>query len=82
MFLEPGKPDHATVDMRSVAYRLPTGHRLRLDLTSSSFPRLERNMSTGGDNINETRGVVATNQIQYDVEGGLWLQLSVLPPPK
>lgn len=82
VFLEPGQPVRATVDMRSIAYRLPKGHRLRLDLTSSSFPRLERNLNTGGDNINETRGVVATNHIHYDVEGGSWLQLSVLPTPQ
>lgn len=82
VFLEPVQPVRATVDMRSIAYRLPKGHRLRLDLTSSSFPRLERNLNTGGDNINETRGVVATNHIHYDVEGGSWLQLSVLPTPQ
>lgn len=77
--LEPGKPVHATVDMRSIAYRLPAGHRLRLDLTSSSFPRLERNLNTGGDNARETRSVVATNHVHYDVGEGSWIELHVLP---
>lgn len=81
-FLEAGQPVRAEVDMRSIAYRLPKGHRLRLDLTSSSFPRLERNLNTGGDNATGTRVAVATNVIHYDVSGGSWLQVSVLPPPQ
>jgi uncharacterized protein len=81
-FLERGEPVRAVVDMRSIAYRLPKGHRLRLDLASSSFPRLERNLNTGGDNATETLAVVATNRIHYDIKGGSWLELSVLPRPK
>lgn len=80
--LAPGVPVHATVDMRSIAYRIPKGHRLRLDVTSSSFPRLERNLNTGGNNAAETQPVVATNTIHYDVDGGSWLELPLLPNPE
>jgi putative CocE/NonD family hydrolase len=76
--LQPGQRAQATVDMRDIAYRLPKGHRLRLHLTSSSFPRLERNLNTGGDNATETRMVVATNRVHYD-QTGSWLELRVLP---
>lgn len=79
VFLTPGTTVRAKVDMRSIAYRLPKGHRLRLDVTSSSFPRLERNLNTGGNNATETKAVVATNRIHYDVEGGSWLEVFVLP---
>src|SRR5262249_18025763 len=37
--LEPDRPASLRVDMRSIAYTLPAGHRLRLQVTSSSFPR-------------------------------------------
>lgn len=77
--LTPGEPVRVSVDMRSIAYRLPKGHRLRFDLTSSSFPRLERNLNTGGDNAVETRMVVAKNTVHYDRDDGSWLELSVLP---
>lgn len=77
--LEPGQPVRAVVDMRSIAYRLPKGHSLRLHVTSSSFPRLERNLNTGRDNANETEMVVATNKLHYAVDGGSWLELPVLP---
>lgn len=78
--MEPGQRVKATVDMRDIAYRLPKGHRLRLHLTSSSFPRLERNLNTGGDNARETRMVVATNRVHYDQpDAGSWLEFHALP---
>ena len=58
VFLEPGQPVRVMVDMRSIAYKVPKGHRLRLDVTSSSFPRLERNWNTVGDNAVETLALV------------------------
>lgn len=78
VFLEPGQPVRVLVDMRSIAYKVPKGHRLRLDVTSSSFPRLERNWNTGGDNAVETLALVAENRMHYDVQGS-WLELPVLP---
>ncbi len=39
------------------------GHRIRLEVSSSNFPRFERNLNTGGNNYDETAGVVATNMI-------------------
>lgn len=79
--LEPGSPVRAVVHMRSVAYRLPKGHRLRLHVTSSSFPRLQRNLNTGGDNAAEQQMVTATNTVHYDIDGGSWLELPMLPRP-
>lgn len=79
-FVERGERVEARVDMRDLAYRLPKGHRLRLHLTSSSFPRLERNLNTGTENATETRMIVATNNVHYDqAEAGSWLELDVLP---
>lgn len=41
------------------------GHRLRIEVSSSNFPRFERNLNTGGDNFTESQPVIATNQIHY-----------------
>jgi len=41
------------------------GHRVRLQITSSSFPRYDRNLNTGGNNFDETRGVIARNRIYH-----------------
>ena len=61
--MTPGEVYRVSVDMRAIAYQLPKGHRLRLQITSSNFPRLERNLNTGGNNFDESQPVVATNRI-------------------
>lgn len=77
--LEPGKRVQLRVDMRSIAYLVPQGHRLRLQVTSSSFPRLERNLNTGGRNYDERAGVVARNRVYHDSQAASYVELSVLP---
>jgi putative CocE/NonD family hydrolase len=76
--MESGTPYDVRVDMRSIAYMFRQGHRLRLDVTSSSFPRLERNLNTGGDNAFETRMVIAKNRIHYFPPGASYLEMPVL----
>jgi predicted acyl esterase len=39
------------------------GHRIRLEVSSSNFPRFDRNLNTGGDNYSETQSVVARNAV-------------------
>jgi len=45
-------------------YFLP-GHRLRVEVSSSSFPRFERNLNTGGRNYDESKGVVAHSAVHH-----------------
>ncbi len=54
--MEPWLPVEARIPMRDIAYQIPAGHRLRLAIASSNFPRLERNLQTGGRNFDETQG--------------------------
>lgn len=74
--MEPNQTYELDVRMRSIAYLIPKGHRLRLDITSSNFPRLERNLNTGGDNYTETQAVVAHNRVHH---GGATLSYVNLP---
>jgi uncharacterized protein len=77
--LKPGEVVTATVDMRAIAYTLPAGHRLRLQIASSSFPRLERNLNTGGPEHGETQAVVAVNRIHHEAAKPSLIELMVLP---
>jgi uncharacterized protein len=77
--LVPDERVELVVDMRSIAYHVPQGHQLRLDITSSSFPRLERNLNTGGRNFDEAVSLVATNRIYHDMRGASYVELSMLP---
>ena len=41
------------------------GHRLRIEVSSSNFPRFDRNLNTGGHNYDEAKGVVAKNTVHH-----------------
>jgi hypothetical protein len=41
------------------------GHRLRIEVSSSNFPRFDRNLNTGGNNYDEASGVVAHNVVHH-----------------
>jgi putative CocE/NonD family hydrolase len=77
--LVPGEHVTLTVDMRSIAYSVAAGHRLRLDVASSSFPRLERNLHTGGDNAHDTHGVSAHNRVFHGPDAPSYVELPLLP---
>jgi hypothetical protein len=42
-----------------------SGHRMRIEVSSSNFPRFDRNLNTGGKNYDEKAGVVAHNRIHH-----------------
>ena len=46
--LEPERVYRVTVDLVATAVLLPAGHRIRLEISSSNFPRFDRNTNTGG----------------------------------
>ncbi|HEX4167545.1 MAG TPA: CocE/NonD family hydrolase [Bryobacteraceae bacterium] len=44
------------------------GHRIRIEISSSNFPRFDRNLNTGGNNYDETQGVIAHNTVHHSRE--------------
>jgi len=44
------------------------GHRIRIEISSSNFPRFDRNLNTGGNNYDEASGVVATTKIYHNAQ--------------
>ncbi|WP_238988401.1 CocE/NonD family hydrolase [Aureibaculum marinum] len=41
------------------------GHRIRIEISSSNFPRFARNLNTGGKNYDEKESVIAHNKIHH-----------------
>ena len=80
--LKPGQQYAIDVPMRSMAYLIPAGHRIRVQVTGSSFPRLERNLNTGGNNFDETVGQVAQNTVHHASDALSYLELHVLDNPQ
>jgi uncharacterized protein len=64
--LEPGKPYELTIELYPTSLLFKRGHRIRLDVSSSNFPRFDVNPNTG-EPLNDNRSVrVAENTIYLD----------------
>ncbi|UCE14434.1 MAG: hypothetical protein JSV04_04470, partial [Candidatus Heimdallarchaeota archaeon] len=46
-FLNPGEPVNVTIDLWSTAYQFDEGHRIRIAVSSSNYPRFAINPNTG-----------------------------------
>jgi len=62
----PGETYHVTVDLWATSNVFLAGHKLRLEVSSSNFPRFDRNMNTGEEQARASRMVKATNVIYHD----------------
>ncbi|MDX1740012.1 MAG: CocE/NonD family hydrolase, partial [Rhodothermales bacterium] len=65
VFMEPGNVYRVDVSPMSTSNYFAPGHRIRVEISSSNFPRFERNLNTGGNNYDEVEGVVAHNVIHH-----------------
>ena len=67
-FLNPGQTYKFTLDLWSTSNLFRKGHRLRLEISSSNFPRFDRNLNTGEDPSSTRKPVTASNSIYHDAE--------------
>jgi predicted acyl esterase len=75
--LEPGRIYRLVIDMSATANRFAAGHRLRVDVSSADFPKLERNANTGGEPVRPARALQA---VFHGPAHPSHLQVSVLGP--
>ncbi|WP_374248543.1 CocE/NonD family hydrolase [Thermomonas sp.] len=54
------------------------GHRIRVEITSSNFPKFARNLNTGGPNETEREAVVADNAIHHSADNPSYIELPVV----
>ena len=54
------------------------GEELRIEISSSNFPRYDRNLNTGGNNYDEVKTVVAHNQVHHSTQYPSAITLSVV----
>jgi predicted acyl esterase len=57
-----------------------TGHRIQIAITSSSFPQLERNLNTGGNNFDEKDPVIAHNTVHHGPQHPSKIEMLVVSP--
>ena len=65
-WMTPGVVYRFTIDLGATSNVFLPGHRLRLEISSSNFPRFDRNLNTGENPLRATRMAKAANVIYHD----------------
>lgn len=65
VFMKKGEVYKLSFSPMSTSNYFKKGHRIRIEISSSNFPRFARNLNTGGNNFDEKIGAIATNNIHY-----------------
>jgi uncharacterized protein len=77
--MNPGSNHKITINLWSTSNVFLAGHRARVEISSSNFPRFDRNLNTGEDPETGKRMVKATNVIYHDREHPSALILPIVP---
>ena len=77
--MTPGTVYRLTVDLWNTANVFLAGHRLRVEIAGSNFPRFDRNPNTGQSPEGPGKGIVAKNVIYHDREHPSSLIIPVIP---
>ena len=78
VWMEKDKVAKVTLQPLTTSNFFAPGHRLRIEVSSSNFPRFDRNLNTGGKNYDETKGVVANNVVHHSAEYPSALSVTVM----
>ena len=65
VFMEKGNVYKVDLSQMSTSNYFKKNHKIRIEISSSNFPRFARNLNTGGDNFNESKGIIARNTIHH-----------------
>jgi uncharacterized protein len=77
--LVPGRPAEFTIEMYPTSLVFRRGHRIRLDISSSNFPRFDVNPNTGEPLNRNRRWRVANNTIYHDAQHPSRIILPIIP---
>ncbi|HEU0077124.1 MAG TPA: CocE/NonD family hydrolase [Longimicrobiaceae bacterium] len=77
--LEPGRPYRFRISLSATAHCFCAGHCIRLDVSSSNFPKFDRNLNTGAPLHVCRDRVVAHQRLLHGGETPSRLRLAVLP---
>jgi putative CocE/NonD family hydrolase len=80
--MEKDKVYKVTFQPMTTSNYFEAGHRIRIEVSSSNFPRFDRNLNTGGNNYDEATGVVARNAVHHSRRYPSTLTLSAVRHPQ
>ena len=65
VFMEKNKVYKVDLTPMVTSNYFAAGHKIRIEVSSSNFPRFDRNLNTGGNNYDEPKGLVVENKIHH-----------------
>src|SRR5579864_7809699 len=77
--LQPGRPYEFTIEMYPASLVFKRGHRIRLDISSSNFPRFDVNPNTGEPLNENRRWRIAENSVYLDAQHPSQIVLPMIP---
>jgi putative CocE/NonD family hydrolase len=80
-WMEPGRVYPVKIQPMTTSNYFAQGHRIRIEVSSSNFPRFDRNLNTGGNNYSESSGVVAHNTVHHSTQYSSQITLTVVKRP-
>jgi len=77
--VEPGKIQKYEIDLWVTSNLFKAGHKIRVEISSSNFPRFDRNPNSGGPFGADTKVFSATQSIHHDAEHASHIILPIIP---
>lgn len=65
VFMEQGEVYEVSLTPMATSNYFKKGHKIRIEISSSNFPRFARNLNTGGNNYDESEAVIARNKVHH-----------------
>ncbi len=78
VWMEKDRVYKVTLTPMNTSNYFDAGHRIRIEIAGSNFPRFDRNLNTGGNNYDETTAVVAHTAIHHSTQYPSTLTISVV----
>jgi hypothetical protein len=77
--LEPGRAYCYEIDLWATSNVFKAGHRIRLEISSSNFPRFDRNTNTGNIIAEDTELRPALQTVFHDAQQASYVSLAIVP---
>jgi hypothetical protein len=79
VWMEKDKVYKVTLQPLTTSNHFAAGHRLRVEVSSSNFPRFDRNLNTGGNNYDESKAVTSRNVVHHSTQYPSSVTVTIVP---
>ncbi len=77
--MKPGETYEVHISLNATSNFFAPVHRIRLEISSSNFPRFDRNLNTGGNNYDESSWRIARQTVHHSGAQVSYILLPVIP---